>query len=1318
MYITADGDALEGESVLASGFGFSRSTRTVRVSKPKVHGIGGPSSVHSTDVQKAGQIFTNTPDGRMRLTDYLANVEKEIAAEGVARKRDVANVRAQMDRNMAFNEAARRKMKAALLRRMAANARKAKHDLMRAMRYTQWRFHKAAALQNRRNRANIEKSAKIRAKVAADKRHAAHALHVQVLAQQRATAAYASAINARIKKTDQAVAKNAAQIKSNAVAAQKALAAAVTKFDHKANNAKALAAKGRSKLAAQLARQGRATRQWANNRLKVVMAKTAAQFRRVRAKMQRDRHHADFALKAATTRMTASLNAAKALNDKRFAKNVKAIKHARKEAAARVARARADFRVRIRSLRATVKQQVAKTNARITQLSGVVDKNKLAQAKVNANVRAEMDRMIKIGNKRYKQHLKKDAELKRLINSNKAANDRRLKAMANHYAAELDKVRTTMKKNRAHATRMLAKKTAALYSAISKSEKQQMAVNGRLSKLTRDARLDTADALRKAKNDFSRRMAGLHSNIIRNDKKFEKKMDRLTGIVRANAVKSAKGRSDLRDIMNANKKLLKAEVAGAVHKGEARMAKAEAKLSAMNKKTKASLNMKITARISAYAKRAAAQIQGLRMESKAARAALKKELLYAVSSASKEAKKNLGAAFKKTKKMFADANRKEAAAERKNAAARAKLARRVVAEQKYARRQLADAVGTMSRSLNAMKIENRKKISKANRSITAYADQMAKEQKKVQASMKAMMSSLSGKISGQRRKAAAAIRAAGKKSARGFSSVNRKIRNAIRRANAKTNRRFSKLFLAMTKQRRAQNQKLNRGVITINQSIAKQAALSDSRFSKTVKDIKKARAEATRQVRAARKSFATSLTTTTSAIKSQENRLLGEVKLVSEELTNHKVAQSRINRRTQAEMKRITRLANIRNSQSIRARGKLRRLLDANKKAAAEEVKALNGLFTRKLSNIRKQADRSARQAGRDLKKATSKLYGKLAKVQLQAALANARSARKINRYAKVSAAAIRAAKSSYSARLTTMTNLISANRRKAERGLEVLTGVIRNFKANGKKDRALIRAQNKALAQDMQTKISSYTQEGEARAKRIAHRARRNLKAAKKSMLLEISARVEATADKIFKSVQGNHKKIADNYLSLKAYCVTARGKLSGYVKKGGKNLSSLGELMTSVAALSSVKAQKAEGIGSGASTIPAIFSAKNVKVSAVASKINGLVNEYSGVLARVRRVWPMGLGKYLLMKLEESMLAKGVLQVDKVSGKKGNFVFVNGRTVGLSNKLNDFEGLAVHMKKYEATLAALTAKLAGKVHRNNKKHIAYVKPPAWRGD
>merc|ERR1711970_1508055 len=66
MYITADaGDAFDGETVLA-GHSFTRKSSS---SRPAVHGIGGPSSVDSTDVQKAGQVFTNTPDGRMRLTD-------------------------------------------------------------------------------------------------------------------------------------------------------------------------------------------------------------------------------------------------------------------------------------------------------------------------------------------------------------------------------------------------------------------------------------------------------------------------------------------------------------------------------------------------------------------------------------------------------------------------------------------------------------------------------------------------------------------------------------------------------------------------------------------------------------------------------------------------------------------------------------------------------------------------------------------------------------------------------------------------------------------------------------------------------------------------------------------------------------------------------------------------------------------------------------------------------------------------------------------------------------------------------------------------
>merc|ERR1712159_333870 len=295
---------------------------------------------------------------------------------------------------------------------------------------------------------------------------------------------------------------------------------------------------------------------------------------------------------------------------------------------------------------------------------------------------------------------------------------------------------------------------------------------------------------------------GLHSTVIKNDKKFEKKLDRLTGIVRANAVKNAKGRANIASIMKSNRNELKAAVQAAVHKGETEMMKVEARLKGMNKKTKASLNMKITAKISSYAKAAARQIEGVRLSSKAAREEMRKELLYAVRSAAAEAKKNLAAAYKQSGKMFAAAERKEAAAAKKSAAERAKLARKVAAQRRAAQKQLNDAVGTMSRSLSALKAETRKKISKANRRITAYSDALLKENKQVNALMKAQMAKLMGGIKGMRGRIARATGKANEKSAAGFASVRGQIAKALRKADKKSKIRFSKLFAAMTKQRR------------------------------------------------------------------------------------------------------------------------------------------------------------------------------------------------------------------------------------------------------------------------------------------------------------------------------------------------------------------------------------------------------------------------------------------------------------------------------------------------------------------------------------
>jgi hypothetical protein len=1309
---------LFGLAICCSVMYFTAEDEYVLASAPakSVYGIGGPTSVDSTDVQKAGTVFTNTPDGRMRLTDYLNNVEKEIAAEEAARKRDVAAVRAQMDRNFAFNQAARKKLKRALLHKMAINARKAKRDMARAMRFVQMRFARAAALANRRNKANIHRSKLIRARVARDKAHAAHQLKVAVLTQQKAMAALASATNARIARTNKHVAANAAQIKENAKTARKELEKAMNIFDKKTAMARNEAAAGRSKLAAQLAAQDKSIRQWANNKMKIVTAQTAARFRRVRARMARDRHHADMALKSATSRMEASLNADKALNDRRFAKTVRDIANARREAAARVKAARAEFKVGIYALTATVNAQVQKTNKRISDLSGVVNKNKLEQAKVNANVNAEVKRMIALGNKRYKEHLKKDHELKRLIDKNKAENTARMDAMAASYAARLDKVRSTMKKNRAHATHMLAKETSKLYAAIEQSERAQMKVNGRLAQQTRRARLDIQDSLRDAKNDFATRMAKLHKTVVSNDHKFQGKMDKLTGIVRANALKNAKGRAQLASIMKANKAELKSAVRDAVKKGEVRMAKAEAKLVNMNKKTKAALNLKISTEISKLSKRANSQIENLRLNSKKARGEMRRELLYAVRSAAAEAKKNLAAATAQMARKFSAVTKAEERAASKNAAGRAGLARKIAAAKKEAKRELGDAVAAMSKSLLALKYETEKKIKKTNTKVSAYADALKKEAKDVSAAMKANMATLKSKVAAQRKAASAAISAANAKSAAGARASLKEVHRALAGAQKKADAKFGKLFINIAKERARSDKALAGAVKNINDSIAKQAALADSRFPKTVKNIAAARAQAAEQVKNARKTFATSIASVTAVVKDQETRLTGMTQVVSAEVISNRATQARVNRKTAAELKRINKLANLRHSASIRARGKLRAIMDENKRAAAEEVKALNGLFTNKLSKIRREASRNRLSAARDLTAASDRFYTNLARVQRAQAYENKNMAKDIEEYSAKAKAAIGAAKANFNARLTNLGNVIGANHKKVESGFAVLTGVIRNYKRAGKLDRAMIRKQNDAMKRDMDKAIVKAIQIGEAKARRVEERARVNLSRTKKAMMIEITNRIEEGADKAFKTIQGSHAKIADNYLSLKSYAITAKEKLSKYVVEGkGKNLSSLGDLLVNVAALSHVKPKKAEGI-SPSKTLRATFSGAVIKVDNSVRKINGLVNEYIAVMNACRMRWPMGLGKYLLLKLQGSMQGKGVLQVDKVSDHAGNFVYLNGRAVGLSNKLNDFESLAVRMGHYEATLAKLTAELAGKVAKHKKGFK--VTPPEWPGN
>merc|ERR1711939_823880 len=696
---------------------------------------------------------------------------------------------------------------------------------------------------------------------------------------------------------------------------------------------------------------------------------------------------------------------------------------------------------------------------------------------------------------------------------------------------------------------------------------------------------------------------------------------------------------------------------------------------------------KITAEISKLTKRANSQIEGLRLNSAEARAEMKKELLFAVRSMADEAKKNLDEAKKVAEAAFGATEGALAAAEKFAAKDRAKVAAQIA-------------------------------TAKANAKVDAYAAQVAKEAEDVAALMKTEMDKLNGAIDAQKDQAKQAIGAAASKSAAQWDNAETQVQEALAAANEKTKVKFTKLYKDMADDRAEQDKNLADSFKTLNEDLAKQMALADSRFEHTVKDIAAARSEARDDVHAARKEFATRIATVTTAIQAMDTKLTGEVEVISAELISHQAMQARVNRHTQTEISRIDKLMNDQHSESKRARGKLRKILDENKRAAHDEVEALRTFFEGENSKIREKAEDDAEAASNDLTAATAKMYEAMADAQRTNAYENQESAKAIGAYSAESLAAIAASKKNFNQRLDQLTNTIAANAKHVEDRFEKLTDVIRMHKATGAEDRKLIQEQNEAMGRDMKRKIRTAIQEGEAKAKAVANRAEEALNAAKKTLLVEITDTVEDFADKTFAAVQGSHAKIADNYLSLKAYAVTAEEKVVAYVGQGkGKNLSSLGDLLVNIAALSDVEVEKEEGL-SPSGELPKIFSSGTVEVDNSISKINGLVHEYISTVNACRMRWPMGLGKYLLEKLEGSMEGKGVLQVDKVDSKSGNWVFMNGHAVGLSNKLNDFEGPAVRMGHYEAQLAKLTAALSGKAKKPVKPTIHYASPPEYKGD
>merc|ERR1719163_1813865 len=166
------------------------------------------------------------------------------------------------------------------------------------------------------------------------------------------------------------------------------------------------------------------------------------------------------------------------------------------------------------------------------------------------------------------------------------------------------------------------------------------------------------------------------------------------------------------------------------------------------------MQLRLKAEVSKLAKETHSSLEAIALQSKAARAELKKEMMYAIRSAASVAKKDLRLAIAASKRKMLNFMRKSARSRARSAMARKALLIKLARNKKKVARMISGAVATQTRSQLALRSETAKKT---NMRVTAYAARMAANAKATAAKLKATSTSILNKINAERKRAAAAL---------------------------------------------------------------------------------------------------------------------------------------------------------------------------------------------------------------------------------------------------------------------------------------------------------------------------------------------------------------------------------------------------------------------------------------------------------------------------------------------------------------------------------------------------------------------------------
>merc|ERR1712196_491725 len=439
----------------------------------------------------------------------------------------------------------------------------------------------------------------------------------------------------------------------------------------------------------------------------------------------------------------------------------------------------------------------------------------------------------------------------------------------------------------------------------------QAKANKALTMATRRAKMDAAAALRSAENAFGSKLAKMHKTVQRLQAKVNRKMNKLTGIVEKNDVLDIAGRAKLAAVSKYNKNQLKGAVRDAIAKGERRALAVEKKMKGINKKTRDAMHAKITLKISLLSKSLNKQIGDLRTDSKKARKLIRAQVLAAIKSAAAVAKSDLAKKVKWAEGKMAALNKGLAHEKKMSLKGRNALRAQERRNRKHIVRQLGEAIGTQERALLALKTETNTKISK-----------LEKDARAVDAQIKSNTNIINGKLNAARKAAVNELSAVSAASAKRYSDSIKAVMKGIEKARKYSQDMFGKVEIQMAKDRAYLDGRFKSEMINTNNKLTALTALSSANFRKTVKDIKAARAKATKEVANAKKYFKGALVELTAKIKQQENRLVGQRQAVTAMVEADRATQAKINRDTEAK----------------RARGFLRALFNQNKKIAAKEI--------------------------------------------------------------------------------------------------------------------------------------------------------------------------------------------------------------------------------------------------------------------------------------------------------------------------------------------------------------------------------------------